>query len=87
MLVIILVQIHYTRNNLMEKMPCFIRRETSSGHNVIEELAAGSILHDQVEFFRRLNYLVQLDHVRVLHDLENVYLTLDSLCVRNVLYF
>lgn len=41
-------------------------------YDVIEELAAARILHDQVELLGSLDDLIELDDVRVPYELEDV---------------
>ena len=54
-------------------------------HDVIEQLAATSVLHDQVELLRGLNDLIELDDVRVPDHLQNMDLSRHSFHVVHVL--
>ena len=54
-------------------------------HDVLEELAARAILHDEVQVIVVLYHFVQLDYLRVTHLLQDGDFTIDPLNIRMVL--
>lgn len=64
---------------LMEKAASFSFLHTSTCNNVVEQLAPTRILHDEIQLFSSLDDLVELHHMRVSDELQDVHLSRDSL--------
>lgn len=91
------MQVFDPRNYLVEELACFWLFNSLILNNVIEQLAAASVLHDQVELFGSLDYLkrtvllvekpyfIKLDYIGVPNQLENVDFSCDSLHVCDIL--
>jgi hypothetical protein len=81
-----LVDVLDTCDYLLEEATSLAFLNAGVSHNVIEQLAAISILHYKEEFFRCLNdlgitesyYLVELDDIRVPQHLKDLDLFGDS---------
>ena len=68
-------------DDLLEETACFVFLQALALDDVVEELTAVCVLHDEEELSRRFNNLVKLYHVGVPNDLQNVDLASDSLYV------
>ena len=64
----ILMNIFDARDNLLHEPDRLGLVETLSLYDVVEELAALGVLHYEVDVGFCLDYLVQLDYVRVAED-------------------
>jgi hypothetical protein len=72
-------------NDLMEKAAGLGLLHSAIGHDVIEELATGGVLHDQVKLPSRLNDLIELHDVGMPYKLEDVHLSGHALHICNLL--
>lgn len=78
----------YALNKLIVEECGFSFGEPPLAHNVVKELTSFSVLHDHVDCMLRLNYLVQLDDISMLHFSQNSDFALHSTLVtqlRNLL--
>lgn len=73
-----LVQVRHGRYDLSEEHPGLHFAETALLDDVVEQLAARTVLHDHVAVRLRLDYLVQLADVRVRQALKGADLELDA---------
>jgi len=76
--VTVVVQIRHGRYDLPEEHPGLHLTQTALVDDVIEQFAAGAILHDHVAMRLRVDHLVQLADVRVRQVLERADLELDA---------
>jgi hypothetical protein len=60
-----LVQVLNPRNDLLVELAGFFVGELGVLDDVVEELPAAGVLHDQVELLGGFNDLVELDYVRM----------------------
>ena len=63
-----------TRNDLLEEFTCGSLVDLLVLNDVVEEFASGSELHNQVQLFGRLDYLIELYQVWMLDDFQNMNL-------------
>ena len=70
--------------DLLEKLACLVFLQTSVRNNVVKELTAARVLHDQVELLGCLDDLIELDDVRVPDQLQNVDLPSHTFYVRHI---
>lgn len=56
-------------------------------HNIVKKLSTGSVFHDQIQLFLGLDNLIELNHMRVLYDFQNVNFSRNSFVVSYVQYF
>ena len=77
------VQILHSRQNLLQKLSGGRLRKLALLDDVVEQLAAFTILHDHVELLRGLNNFVEVDDVWVPDQLEYVDLARHALYVRD----
>ena len=75
------VEEFYTLNKLIVEECSFSFRESPFAHYVVKQLTSLSILHDHVDRVLRLNYLVKLDNIPVLHLSQNPDFTLHAALV------
>lgn len=78
-----LVQILHTTNNLVEELERLGLFDALVLHDVVEELASISVLHDQVKLLGRLDDLVKLNDIWVSNHFQNMDFPRHSL---NVIY-
>jgi hypothetical protein len=76
-----LVDVLDARYDLLVHLGCLLLFQPSIFDNVLEELSAGAILHDQVEVVIVLDHFVQLDYMRMPHFLENRDFAIDPVDV------
>ena len=53
-------------------------------HNIVKELATRSILHYEIQLFWSFDNFVELDHLWMLHNLQNMYLPRYSLNICDI---
>ena len=63
-----------TRNYLLEEFTCSSLVDLLVLNDVVEKFASRSELHNQVQLFGRLNYLIELYQVWMLDDFQNMNL-------------
>ena len=76
-----LVQVLNRTLDLLEKLASLRLRQLLLVHDVLEQLAAADVLHDQKELLRRLYNFKQLDDVGVPDHLQNFDFAAHSLHV------
>jgi hypothetical protein len=81
-----LVQVLDAGENLLQEASGLLLPDPLVGNNMVEELAATRILHNQEELFFGLNNLVELNDDWVSEYLENVDFAADSLRVARIHY-
>lgn len=79
-----LVDIFYASVDLLEKLACLVFLEPSVRHNVVKELSAARVLHDQVELLGGLDDFIELDNVGVPDQLQNVDFPSHAFYVRHI---
>jgi len=79
-----LVHVLNSRDDLLIELASLSLVEFDVLHDVVEELTARGVLHDEVELLRSLYDLVQLDDVRMADQLQDVDLSRHSLNVRDI---
>ena len=70
----------------MQKFASIFLSDALAIYDVLEELAASCVLHDQIQLLARLYDLVQLDDCGMSHDFQDVYFTGHSLDVMYIDY-
>lgn len=80
-----LVNILDSADDLLIHLGSLVLLKSPILHDVLKQLTARAILHDEVQVVMVLNHLVQLDNLRVTHLLQDGDLTIDPLNVRMVL--
>lgn len=75
----VLVKVDDARDDLTEELACLRLGEPLLLDDVVEQLAALSVLHDKVERLRSLDDLIQLDYVRMFDEFKNLDLASHSL--------
>ena len=73
-----LVDILDARNELEVELASLLLGKSGVPDDIIEQLTAIAVLHDHVQFLFGLNNLVQLNHVRVSHLLQNLDFSSDA---------
>mmetsp|Transcript_34334 Transcript_34334/g.103646 ORF Transcript_34334/g.103646 Transcript_34334/m.103646 type:complete len:282 (+) Transcript_34334:1792-2637(+) len=68
------VDVHDTGHDLLHEQTRVLLGEVLLGNEIIEKVAAGAQLHDQMKILRVLEVLVQPDDIRVVHQLHDLYL-------------
>lgn len=58
--------------DLLEKFASLLLLHSLVLYNVVEQFTARCVLHDQVQLLWSLNYFVQLNHMRMLDNFENM---------------
>jgi hypothetical protein len=79
-----LVQVLDAGENLLQEASGLLLPDPLVGNNMVKELAATRILHNQEELFFGLNNLVELNDDWVSEYLENVDFAADSLRVARI---
>jgi hypothetical protein len=70
--------------DLLKEAASLRLRHSAFRYYVVEELSTTGILHDQVELSFGLDYVVELDNIRMPYHLEDRDLTRDSLNIVHV---
>jgi hypothetical protein len=83
---IVCVQVRDARHDLVEEAPPLILAQPPRLYNVLEELAAGGKLHDEVDAVGGMDDLPEPNHVRVFELLEDLDLAPDPLDVVRLLH-
>jgi hypothetical protein len=65
--------------DLVEEPASLFLWHPATCHNVVEQFTTAAILHDQVELPRSFNDLIQLDHMWMPDELEDMNLASDPL--------
>ena len=73
-----------TTQYLLEKLTGLLLLNTLVLHNIIKQLAAGCIFHDQIQFLGRLNNFIKLDHLWMLHNFKDVDFPGHTLIIRRI---
>ena len=60
-----LMEVLYPSDNLMKEPAGLWLLDSLALNDIIKEFSSTSILHDQVQLFRRLDNFVKLDYMRV----------------------
>ena len=84
------VEIIHAIQYLLVEYASHLFRETVFGNDVVEKLSSWSILHDEVDALRILNYFVELHKVWVVDFLQDFYFshgTLDVSFIFNPRFF
>ena len=76
-----------TAKELLEKSAYLFFLHPLVLHDVVKELTPGGVLHDKVQFFLSLNNFIQLDHLGMLHNFQNVNFPRNPLYISNVYDF
>ena len=71
------VAIVHAKDHLAEVVACLVRTEAPPGDEVVKQLAAGDVLHHQVQLLARLVHVPEAEQVRVLDELHDHNLALD----------
>ena len=74
-------------NNLLEEFACLLLLQFLLLHDVVEQLAAADVLHDEKELLGCFDNLKQLDDVGMADQFEDVDFACDSLHVGLFRYF
>ena len=82
-----LVNVLYAGDDLLEEPGCLLLLQTFSVDDVVEQLPALCILHDEVQLLGGLDDFVELDQVGMPNDFQNVDLPSHSFNVGHVGYF
>lgn len=82
-----LVQVLDASDDLVEKGQSFRLLDPLILYDIVEELTATGILHDEIQLLRGLDNLVKLNNVRVTDHLQNVDFPGDAFDIINVLNF
>jgi hypothetical protein len=68
----------HTEDNLSEIKPRLVRTQPAAGDQIVKELTASDVLHDQVEFLASFVYVPETKQVRVFNKLHDHNFTLDT---------
>ena len=74
-------------NNLLEESTGFLLFDPLNLHNVIEKFAPARVFHNKIQFFLRLNDFIELYHLWMSNDLENVNFSGNSLNICHIANF
>ena len=53
-------------------------------YNIVKELSSRCVLHDEIQLLLSLNNFVELDHLRMLHNLEDMYFSGNPFNISNI---
>ena len=71
-------------NNLLEEPARFLLFDSLYLHDIVEKLASTRIFHDKIQFFLGFNDFIELHHLRMPNDLEDVDFSGNSLNICDV---
>ena len=74
-----LVDILDTRNQFQVKLARLLLAKSCMPNDVVEQFSSIAVLHDHVQFFLRLDDLIELDDVGVSDLLQDLYFPRNSL--------
>lgn len=81
------VQVLDARDKLEQELGGFLLSNPLAIDDVLEQLAAPRILHDQIELFLRFNYFIELHDHGMPHNLQNFDFSCNSINVVNIYDF
>lgn len=76
----------YTCDDLLKESASFFLLDSLNLNYVIEQLTSLGIFHDEIEFLLSLDNFVELNDLRVSHDLQNVNLSCHAFHIGHIAY-
>jgi len=81
------LEVLYSRDDLLEKFASLDFGDFLVFDDVVKQFTFRDVLHDQVEGTFGFDYFIELDNMRMLHDLQNMDFSADALYICDVYNF